>query len=72
MQDLERAVIDVHLLARCAVVHGSGYSSYSELAHHLRTAADAFAVRFVKVDDATQGGASRVASPQSGATSLAS
>lgn len=50
-QDLERAVIDVHVLSRCAVVHGSGLSSYSELAHHLRTAADAFAVRFTRVND---------------------
>ena len=44
-------MIDVHVLSRCAVVHGSGYSSYSELAHHLRTAADAFAVRFTRVND---------------------
>lgn len=42
--DLDRAVIDVHLLARCTKVHGSGYSSYSELAHHLRVAATAYAV----------------------------
>ena len=34
--NLQRAAIDVFLLSWCEKTHGSGHSSYSELANHLR------------------------------------
>jgi hypothetical protein len=49
--ELDRAVLDVYILSMCAKVHGSGYSSFSELAHHINTAAAAYKVIAQTIDE---------------------